>query len=98
MRLRDEGEEESKAMVMALPASPPLSPSLPRRREREDGAWERERSRALCTSHLGDEKNETAAEGRGRRKRGKRPNGVPFRINSPEWKEEQKGREGSANH
>ena len=66
VRLRDEGEE-SKAMVMALPASPSLPPSL----GGEDGAWERERSRALCTSHLGDEKNETAAaaEGRGRRRR-----------------------------
>ena len=28
VRLRDEGEEESKAMVMALPASPFLPPSL----------------------------------------------------------------------
>ena len=61
---------------------------------REGGIRERERSRALCTSHLGDEKNETAAEKEGGR-RGKRPNGVPFRINSPEWEEEQKrGREG----
>ena len=31
-------------------------------REREAHGSERERSRALCTSHLGDEKNETAAE------------------------------------
>ena len=38
-------------MVMALP--------VPRRRM---GAGERQRSRALCTSHLGDEKNETAVE------------------------------------
>ena len=34
-------------------------------------------------------RDEREGEGRG----GKRPNGVPFRINSPEWKEEQKGRE-----
>ena len=77
-------------MVMALPVPP-----------RRRGAWEggreggreRERSRALCTSHLGDEKNETAAEKKGEGSRGKRPNGVPFRINSPEWEEEHKKRE-----
>ena len=32
------------------------------------GGRERERSRALCTSHLGDEKNETAAEREGGRR------------------------------
>ena len=42
-------------MVMALPVPPP-----PRRR-----MGGRERSRALCTSHLGDEKNETASACRG---------------------------------
>ena len=49
----------------------------------EDGAWERERSRALCTSHLGDEKNETAAEGEGEGRGGKATEWCSFQNKFP---------------
>ena len=52
------------------------------------------RDPGLCAPVIWEmRKTRTAAEKEGGR-RGKRPNGVPFRINSPEWEEEQKEREG----
>ena len=101
-RLRDEGEE-SKAMVMALPA-----PSLPPPSEAREGPREARmahgsgRDPGLCAPVIWEmrkmRRRRRRDEGEGEGRGGKRPNGVPFRINSPEWKEEQKGREGSANH